>query len=177
MKIIKYMLFMSTLLIFAGVVNALPIPTTWTDTKDANQWISAGSTFTFNLAADTQVTPTPYTPGVDKIYSARLDIDLLGFGTGSINLEEGLQTKNYYVIFFKDLNFSLNCSVIDELSQSGLLHVTFDRACGLQWLDSMTLTASGNDNGSTPVPEPSTMLLLGSGIIGMSFYGRRRMKK
>jgi hypothetical protein len=179
MKTIKYILFLSIFFIFTGVANAVPIPTTWTDTIDANRWISAGSTFTFDLSgnlADNEVTPTPYTPGLDDIFSARLEIDLLGFGSGRINID-ALQTRSYYVLFFNDLNVSLNCLVVNELSETGLLHVTFDRACGWQWLDSMTLTARGNENSPAPVPEPATMLLLGSGAIGLAFYGRRRMKK
>jgi hypothetical protein len=180
MKTIKYILLLSVLLIFSGVANATPIPTTWTDTIDANQWISAGSDITFNLAVDTQVTPSPYTPGLgnDWIESATLDIDLWGLGTGRININN-LQTQRYYVFFFNDVDVTLSCEVVNDLSSTGLLHVIFDRAYGIQWLDSMTLTANGYDNTPTtaPVPEPATLLMLGSGIMGLAFYGRRRMKR
>jgi hypothetical protein len=39
------------------------------------------------------------------------------------------------------------------------------------------LTAPGNNAGSDPVPEPATLLLLGSGLLGMAGYRIRRGKK
>jgi PEP-CTERM motif-containing protein len=53
-------------------------------------------------------------------------------------------------------------------------------------LYSLTLGATINHTGSgatsfdaqlTPVPEPGTIVLLGAGLLGLGFYGRRRMQK
>ena len=38
-------------------------------------------------------------------------------------------------------------------------------------------TASNNENGTASVPEPTTVLLLGAGLLGLVAYGRKRSKK
>jgi hypothetical protein len=177
MKTLKYIIFVTLFLSITSIANAVPM--TWTETINPGQWISAGSTFNFDLA-DPMVTPSPYAPGIDSIYSATLNIDLLGLGIGKIVIDN-VQTQNYAFLIYTDLNIPLTGTVINDLSTTGFLQVVFDKNArwpmGCQWLSSMTLTACGENNSSAPVPEPATLLLLGSGFVGLAAYGRRRLKR
>lgn len=181
MKTFRYLILATIFLSFSNIANAIPT-TTWTDTMNTGQWITAGSTISFDLAGDSLVTPSNYTLGVDTISSARLDIDILGLGAGSINIlsNANSQSMSYFVLGFNDIDITLSGRIVNDLSSTGLLTVIFDKNSrwpwGCQWLDSMTLTACGNDNSSAPVPEPGTLLLLGSGFMGLAAYGRRRIK-
>ena len=63
-----------------------------------------------------------------------------------------------------------------DLWYDGTLGVFISSCFGDFYLAASQLTAYG-DNGSAPVPEPGTMVLLGFGMLGLAIYGKRRMNK
>jgi hypothetical protein len=41
----------------------------------------------------------------------------------------------------------------------------------------VTPTDTDSDTGASPVPEPGTLILLGSGLVGLAGFGRKKFKK
>lgn len=76
-----------------------------------------------------------------------------------------------------DYTYDINASYLDD----GSFSVVLSSLWGDFYIDKSVLEIEYNPVGSiantAPVPEPATMLLLGSGLIGVSFVGRKKFFK
>jgi hypothetical protein len=74
---------------------------------------------------------------------------------------------------------TLNASFV--AASSGILDINFFRRfttsinSPINYLDNVSLVS--NNGGGTPVPEPATVLLLGTGLLGLAGYSKKKFKK
>ncbi len=94
--------------------------------------------------------------GCDK--NEAIKIDLPGHSADNLWAE----------ISFDDIVTGFSLSGIVQLTSSGLLDVTIFQRQGDFYFGSSTLTVVGR------VPEPSAVLLLGAGLVGLGFAARKR---
>ena len=71
------------------------------------------------------------------------------------------------------LPFIFSINVSDPYVQN-IGFTTHDTGPGTFFVDDLTMNLSAS---AAPVPEPSTMVLLGSGLVGLWGYGRKRFRK
>jgi hypothetical protein len=161
---------------FAGAT-----PYTWVDTFDPCD-IRVGWFDSLKYEHDlTDNTPVPFAIGEDFIYSYSLTVRLYDDG-GFLDLPEiayinqpGLLGDGFYDFSYENRELGWSLAGLIELNLLGQLSVSIDSWFGDFYFDYSQLTARGENN--APVPEPATMLLLGSGLIGLAGFGRKRFRK
>jgi PEP-CTERM motif len=184
------------------VLSSLAMATTWTDNVANGVTFNPGNghsdyTFIYNITGsgdpfNVLFDPSnPFQPGLDLINTAHLTLDFTFGGTttktADISLDSS-QTQSSFTITDDDITLLANA--IAKLNADGTLQLDILRTDGAFALTNSTLTATGVDNTTTPtditlsatvsataVPEPSTMMLLGVGMLSLVVYGKRRMNK
>ena len=168
---------------------AWAIPTTWTDVIDFNPDVKIPPAYSYTHNIADNGFSSFLMGGNDTISSYELTValydDKLGttgiFGIIFPDLGEGasiLTTGGVYTYNFALTSQTYTGNVFGtlDLFADGKFGVGISPLFGDFVLASSSLTAYG-DNGSAPVPEPGTMMLLGAGLLGLAVYGKRRMNK
>jgi len=170
---------------FAGAAQAAYIPATWTDDVPGNRNISPGHSYSYTH----NLNDNGFNVGSDFIESFSLSIDL--FDDGDRWSEKAFVDIPGVLGDRVVLDFGNNAyngwSVVGwaELNLFGTLSVTISSVCNiLDWscgdfvFGGSHLVANGwTKGGSTSVPEPSSVALLGLGLLGMAVGARRKARR
>jgi hypothetical protein len=168
----------------AGFAGALP--GTWTDVVDpANDVFLDNNPFTpapgsYSFTHD--ITDNGFNPFVDFVTSATLDLTLRDDQDKSSEIVlidlPGLLSDTIYNFTVELADIGVSLSGLLQLNLSGQLNVSLTSLWGDFFFVDSTLTAYGDENSPVnPVPEPSTVLLLGAGLFGLLSLGRKKFIK
>lgn len=180
----------AALMLVAG--SAWAIPTTWTDTIDFNPDVKIPPTYFYTHNIVDNGFKSFFMGGNDTISSYVLSVALYDddrgasyrFCSDTWKFPDGseaariLTTGGVYSYNFTLTSNEYAGNILGrfDLWADGKLGVFVSALYGDFYLASSELIARG-DNGTTAVPEPGTMVLLGLGMLGLAIYGKRRMNK
>lgn len=179
----KKFLFLCTFFVFL-CISSMASATPWVDTIDTNQYISSGGSYSYTHDI------TDGADGFIPLYDIALDYDLIiglyddnkGFDeyytieVAIIN-QPGIIGDGYYNFSYTDNEYGISILGLLEINLLGELDVTISSIFGDFCFDYSELVVTGiNGEDLAPVPEPATMLLLGSGLFGLAGL-RRKFKK
>ncbi len=193
-KLIGFLCAMALVFGMVGFANSAPV--TWVDVYDPADVLIPPAYSYFHNIADDGFESWFMNPGVGDDVVTSYDLEVALYDDGPATTTIWGMTVTIPELFPEaaaiwtsggvySYDFSLSSETYSggvlgvlDICHDGTLNVLIDRApftLGDFYFASSTLTAYGDD-GTAPVPEPTTMLLFGTGLLGLA-GARRKFKK